>query len=107
MSFSFQTKVNSHGFHIYKNTTWENANIGQEISVQLETNEDSRKIDPYRCAIKTMVSGKLETVGHIRSEFSRHTYVYIKEKGGRSRRWLCFATRYCPLLIPRGAPEIP
>ena len=58
-------------------------NIGQEISVQLETNEDSKKIDPYCCAIKTMVSGKLVTVGHIPSEVSRHTYFYIKEEGGR------------------------
>ena len=65
MSFSFQTKVASRWFHIYKNTAWENVNIVQEISVQLETNEDSKNIDPYCCAIKTVVSGKLETVGHI------------------------------------------
>ena len=65
MSFSFQTKVGSRWFHIYKNTAWENVNIVQEISVQLETNEDSKNIDPYCCAIKTVVSGKLETVGHI------------------------------------------
>ena len=52
MSFSFQTKVPSRGFHIYKNTvTWENVNVGQEISVQLETNEDSKKVDPYCCDI--------------------------------------------------------
>ena len=60
MSFSFQTKVASVGFNIYKNTTSENVNIGQETSVQLETNEDSKKIDSYCCTIKTMVSGKLE-----------------------------------------------
>ena len=65
MSFSFKTKVASRGFHIYKNTTWENVSIGQEISVQWETNEDSKKIDPYCSAIKTMVSVKLETVGHM------------------------------------------
>ena len=65
MSFSFQTKVASRWFHIYKNTAWEKVNIVQEISVQLETNEDSKNIDPYCCAIKTVVSGKLETVGHI------------------------------------------
>ena len=41
MSFSFQTKVASRGFHIYKNITWEN--IDQEISIQLETNKDSKK----------------------------------------------------------------
>ena len=34
MSFSFQTKVTSRGFHVYKNTAWENVTIGQEISVQ-------------------------------------------------------------------------
>ena len=44
MSFSFKTKVASRGFHIYKDTTWENVNIDQEISVQWETNEDSKKI---------------------------------------------------------------
>ena len=52
MSFSFQTKVGSRAFQIYKNKTWKNVNIGQKISVQLETNEDSKKIDPYCCAIK-------------------------------------------------------
>ena len=57
--------------------------------------------------MKTMVYGKLETVGHIPCEVSGHTYFYIKEEGGRSRRWLCFATRYCPSLIARGALEIP
>ena len=84
MSFSFQTKVGSRAFQIYKNTTWENVNIGQEISVQLETNEDSKKIDPYCCAIKTMFSGKLETVGHIPGKVSRH-----KEEGGRIDGSVC------------------
>ena len=106
MSFSFQTKVASHGFHIYKNTTWENVNVGQEISVQLETNEDSKKIDPYCCVIKNMVSGKLETVGHIPREVSRHTYFYIKEEGGRIDGSV-LSTRYRPSPIPSGGLEIP
>ena len=42
MSLSFQAKVALRGFHIYKNATWENANIGQETAIQLETNEDSK-----------------------------------------------------------------
>ena len=45
MNFAFQRKVALRGFHIYKNTTWINVNIGQKISVQLETNDDSKKID--------------------------------------------------------------
>ena len=100
LSFSFQTKVASGEFHIYKNTTWENVNIVQEISVQLETNEDSKKIDPYCCAIKTMVSGKLETVGHIPREVSRHTYFYVKKEGCIDHSVL--STRYRPSPIPSG-----
>ena len=105
MSFSSQTKVASRGFHIYKNTTWENVNIGQEISVQLVMNEDSRKLDPYFCAIKTMACGKLETVGHIPREVSRHTYFYIKEEGGRIDGSV-LSTRYLPSPIPSLAVDL-
>ena len=106
MSFSFQTKVASHGFHIHKNTALENANIGQEISVQLETNEDSKKINPHCCAIKTMVSGKLEIVRHIPREVSRYTYFYIKEEWG-SIDGSVFSTRYHPSPISSGGFGIP
>ena len=99
MSFIFQTKVALRGFHIYKNTAWKNVNLGQEISVQLETNEDSKKIDPYCCALKTMVSRKLETVGHISKEVSRHTYFDIKEDGGRMDGSV-LSTCYRPSPIP-------
>ena len=105
MSFSFQTKVASRGFHISKNKTWENVNMGQETSVQLETNEDSKKIDPFCCAIKTMVFGKLKTVGHIPREVSRHTDFYIKEEGGRIDASV-LSTRYRSSAIPSGGLEI-
>ena len=104
-TMSLKTKVASRGFHIYKNTTWENVNIGQEISVQLETNEDSKNIDPYCCAIKTMVSEKLEAVGHISREVSSHTYFYIKEERGRIDGSV-LSTRYRPSPIPSGGLEI-
>ena len=106
ISFNFQTKVASRGFHICKDATWENVNIAQEISVQLETNEDSKKIDPYCCAIKTMVSGKLEAVDYTPREVSRHTYFYIKEEGGRIN-YSVLSTRYRPSPIPYGGLEIP
>ena len=80
MNFSFYMKDASLGFHIYQNSTWENVNIGHEISVQLETNKDSKKFDPYSCAVKRIVSEKLETVGHIQREVSRHTYFTLKKK---------------------------
>ena len=104
MSFSFQIKVASREFHIYKNTTREDVNIRQEISVQLEANAGSTKIDPYCCAIKTMVSGKLETVG-LQGRF-QDIYFYIKEEGGRIDGSV-LSTRYRPSPIHIDGLEIP
>ena len=92
MSFSFQTKITSRGFHVYKNTAGENVNIDQEISVQLETNENSKKIDPYCCALKTMVSGKLETVGHTPTE--------VDNRGRNGGIWSCFVNTLSSLNHP-------
>ena len=52
-----------------------------------------------------MVSGKLETVGHILRQLSRHTYFYIKE--GERMDGSALSTRYCPSPIPSGGVEIP
>ena len=100
ISFSFQTKVASRGFQINKNTTWENVNKGQEIPAQSETNEDSKKIDSYCCAAKTIFSRKLETVGRLQ-KVSGHTYFYIKEEGGRIDG-SALSKRYRPSPIPSG-----
>ena len=74
-------KVASRGFNVFINTIWENAKMGEEISVQIETNEASKKT--YCYAIKALISGKLETVGHISREVSRHVFFFIREEGGR------------------------
>ena len=51
---------------------------------EIETNEASENsnIDPYCCAIKAVISGKLETVGHIPRKVSRHVFFFIGEEGG-------------------------
>ena len=46
-----------------------------------------------------MVSRKLETVGHISKEVSRHTYFDIKEDGGRMDGSV-LSTCYRPSPIP-------
>ena len=46
--------------------------MGEEISVQIEANKASRKIDSYCCA---MISIKLERSGHIPREISRNVFI--------------------------------
>ena len=46
--------------------------MGEEISVQIEANKASRKIDSYCCA---MISIKLERSGHIPREVSRNAFI--------------------------------
>ena len=52
-----------------------------------------------------MVSGKLEAVGLIPREVSRHTYFYIREEGGRIDGSV-LSTCYRPSPIPSGGLEI-
>ena len=60
-------------------------NKGDSVSVQIETNEESKKVDPYNCAIKALVGQppQLKTVGHIPREISRHVFFFLKEENGR------------------------
>ena len=44
MSFSFQTRFASRGFHIFKNTIWKNFKMGEEISVQIKQMKHQRKL---------------------------------------------------------------
>ena len=46
--------------------------MGEETPEQIEINEASKKIDPYCCDIKALISGKLKTVAHIPRKASRH-----------------------------------
>ena len=50
--------------------------MGKEISVQIKTNEKSKKIDLYCCTTKALISGRVETVGHIPREFSGHVLFF-------------------------------
>ena len=48
MPYTFQEIVAARGYHIHRNIAWDDAVPGQKVKVELETNEESRKIDPYR-----------------------------------------------------------
>ena len=105
---SFQAKIASRGYHVYKNTTWVDAREGDEVQVDIETNKESIKLDPYAFAIrvKKRLFGAMETVGHIPREISRHVYFFIKIEGG-SVNEKALSEKYRPSLIPSGGLEIP
>ena len=53
---------------------------GDNVLIELETDEKSKEIDPYYHAIKAMVDlpQQLRAVGHNRSEVSQHFYLFLK-----------------------------
>ena len=78
---------------------------GEKVTIEIETNKDSTKIDTCFCAVKAMVGNpaKLATVGHIPRESSRH---FLKQEGGKLESFV-FSTECRPLPIPAGRLEIP
>ena len=77
----------------------------RKFSYIYKQNEASKKIDPYCCAIKALISGKLETVGHIPREVLRHVFFSLGESGGRVNDSV-LSTRYCPSPKPSGKLKI-
>ena len=53
--------------------------------VDIETNQESKKVDPYSCAIKAFVgqSPQFKTVRHILREISSHVFFFLKEQNGK------------------------
>ena len=78
----------------------------EKVTVAIESNEASKQIDTYCCAIHIKSGESVVTVGHIIREISRHCYFYLKEKGGEINGNV-FSTTYRPLPIPSGGLEIP
>ena len=102
MAHSFDTIIASRGYHVYKETSWSNAKVGDEVKVEIETS------DPYSCAITAkhdyFVGWK--TVGHIPREISRYVYFFIKQEGGKVNRKLN-SLNYKASPIPSGGLEVP
>ena len=108
MDYSFQCVIASRGYHVYKETSWSDATIGEDVKVELETNKRSIETDPYSCAIKAKHKYFIgwKTVGHIPREISRYVYFFIKEEGGKVIGTLK-SLAYKPSPIPSGGLEVP
>ena len=101
-TYSFQAKAASRGYHVFKETTWANAAVGDRVVVDIETNQDSTGKDPCGCPIKI---NEL-VVGHIPREISRHVYFFIRSENGVVKGH-ALSTTYRPSTIPPGGLEIP
>ena len=105
--FSFDKRIASRGYHVYRNSSWKDAKAGQRVKVEKETSAKSKCIDPYACAIKVKncFFDTWTIVGHIPTEISRHCYFFIEEGGDISGHLV--STSYKPSPIPAGGLEVP
>ena len=78
--YSFDSKIASRGYHVYRNFTWQNAKTGHKLKVESEKSELSKLIDPFACAIKIkhQFFGTWLTVGYIPKEISHHCYLFME-----------------------------
>ena len=69
--YTFTATVASRGYHIYMHTSWEDAREGQIVDVALETDANSKTVDPYCCKVQVKsIIGPWVTVGHVPREIS-------------------------------------
>ena len=80
--YIFEATVANGDYHVYNNTTWNHAKVGDKVLLEIESNKKSKEIDPYCCSIRTSVNQQIKTVGHILREISRHVYFFFKDDHG-------------------------
>ena len=82
--YSFTNKIASRGYHVYMHTTWEKAQVDDNVVVKIETDVNSKMIDPYCCKILTKnEEQRLVTVGHIPREISRYVFFFLRDEGAQ------------------------
>ena len=101
---SFTAEIGSRGYHVYRETTWKNIALHQQVTVLKERNGMSIDIDPYCCRITIKRVDRIRdiTVGHI---LSRFVFYFIHEGGSVTGTVAILIPRPSP--IPEGGIEIP
>ena len=104
--YSFDSKIASRWYHVYRNSSWLNAKPGHKMKVEWETIKLSKSIDPYACAIKIkhQFFDTSLTVGHIPREISRLSYLFMDEGGNITRHLISTTYKISP--IPAGGLEV-
>ena len=78
--------------YVYESVYWENVKAAEKVTIEIKTNKDSIKIDPYYSVVKAMLGNplKVATVGHIPQEISRDVYFFLKEEGGKVKGFFLY-----------------
>ena len=77
--YSFEPKIASSDYHLYKETSWSMNRNRHEVKVEFKTNHKSQKVDPYVCVIRAKEEffKKWKTVRHILRVISVHVYYFL------------------------------
>ena len=105
--YSFSAEIESRGYHVYRDTNWNNARVNQPVVVCQESSAISKAYDPYSCKITITRPDRVGavTVGHIPREISRYVHYFLHEGGSVTGIVTDVHHRLSP--IPEGGLEIP
>ena len=80
--------VVTRGYHIYENTSWTNAKMGEKVIMELETKITSLETNPFAFAIRLKIKffDSFNLVGHISHKISRPFHFFIKTEGRNINR---------------------
>ena len=101
-AYSFLAKVATYGYHICRNTIWEETKCRDKVLIDLETDEKSMEIDPYCGSINAM-GGRPQWLktGNIPRES-----LFLPERGKRPN-WRNYLVNYRQSPIHAGGLENP
>lgn len=90
IAYRFQATIAARGYHVNKTITWSDVKDGDLVSVEVEDDNSSKKIDPYCCAIKAMVGKDFTTTENCRTCPKRNikAHILLFERGEREDRWV-------------------
>ena len=106
--YSFQSKIASRGYPVYKETSWSKVRDDKEVKVELETSQNFKQVDSFACAVRVKEGyfKGWKTVGHIPKQIFRHVYYFIKTEDGFVNETV-ISTKFYPSPVPADGLEIP
>jgi len=98
MAYSFETIIASRGYHVYKETSWSDARVGDEVKVELETDKKTLKKRHH-----FFIGWKMLAIFHARSLVM---CTFSSNKKGEGD-WDIEISKLKPSPIPSGGLEVP